>query len=185
MRRPGRWRPPAVVDRHHDSAALDRAVRRQSHKSAEGDRHGRALPSGRATNSAITAVIVTRNAKPMTTVTAGPLNDLPSRTPSAMPTPTRNRRSISAMTKHYPPQAERVPLSASASRYQRRNMATGSKNRRHSRNPSEIIPARPYRSHGRPPGMSSESVENFLLPAILHPRAATTPAIWRVLCVAA
>ena len=66
----------------------------------------------------------------MTTVTAGPLNDLPSRTPSAMPTPTRNRRSISAMTKHYPPQAERVPLSASASRYQRRNMATGSKNRR-------------------------------------------------------
>ena len=32
------------------------------------------------------------------------------------------------MTKQYPPQAERVPLSASASRYQRRNMATGSKN---------------------------------------------------------
>jgi len=44
------------------------------------------------------------------------------------------------MTKQYPPQAERVPLSASASRYQRRNMATGSKNRRHSRKPQRDYP---------------------------------------------
>src|SRR5215469_1611412 len=86
-----------------------------------------ALPPGRAMNNAITTVIVTANARPITAFNAGPRNGLPVRTLCVSQAPARNTRSIPAMTNQYPPQAEKV-TPPSASRYQGRNMATGSRN---------------------------------------------------------
>src|SRR5215468_2612518 len=84
------------------------------------------LPPGRAMNNSNTTVIVTANARPVTTCNAGPRNGLPARMLCVSQAPARNTRSIPAMTNQYPPQAERVPP-PSASRYQGRNMAAGSR----------------------------------------------------------
>ena len=122
----------------------------------------------------------------MTTVTAGPLNDLPARTPSARPTPTRKQEEHLGDDEALPAPGREGPAVGVGIPVPEKEHGHGQQKPASTReNPSEIIPARPHRSHGRPPGMSSESAENFLLPAILHPRTAITPAIWRMLCVAA